>query len=107
MNKEEILQKARNEKKPQQCDERQKGIFDKSFYWAFLGTLFCSFVFSFTRTIKGEVCLDFPCTVTFAASCAFVYRFIRDRKKRDLIFSLIMISCFGFLMYRYITGYLM
>lgn len=107
MNKEEILQKARNEKKPQQCDERQKGIFDKSFYWAFLGIVLCSFVFALIRNIKGDESLEFPCTILFAVSCAFVYRFIRDHKKSDMVISLIMILVFGYALFRYITEYLM
>ena len=103
MNKDEILKKARSEKKSNKGDERQKVIFDKSFYWAFIGMLVCVFSFSFIRCLKGEPDFESPCTISFTALCAFTYRFIRDRKVRDLVCMLCTLVCFGFVLYRYIV----
>lgn len=92
MDREEILKKAQSEKPDKLGDEREKMIYDKSFYWAFLGMGIMAAIFAVVRSIHGQDPYDIMALIMFAGASAFAYRFIKARKGMDLFCGILMLG---------------
>ena len=88
----EILKKAQSEKPDKLGDEREKMIYDKSFYWAFLGMSVLATVFAVVRNIHDQDPYDIMALMMFAGASAFAYRFIKSRKGMDLFCGILMLG---------------
>ncbi|MCR4888117.1 MAG: DUF6442 family protein [Ruminococcus sp.] len=85
MDKNEILKMAKQENNSKRGDEREVKIYDKSFYWAFVAILLSAFVFTLIQKTKGIIDHDNMCIISYAAVAALVYRYIKNRRKVELI----------------------
>ena len=85
MNRDEILKKAQQERTGRQCDEREKNVFNRSFYWAFLTMLIGTFVFAAIDLIRGINPDDKICIINCAAFAALTYRLIQNRRAIDVL----------------------
>ena len=88
MNKEEILAKSRSENR--EHDERDMRIFDKSFYFSFLGMGIMAAVLSISHLFNGDSPpYDILIMLMSAAAGAYIYRFVKSRRLRELFVALI------------------
>ena len=85
MDKNEILKMAKQENSSKRGDEREVKIYDKSFYWAFVVLLVSVFVFTMIQKAKGITDHDNICIISYAAVAALTYRYIKGRRKIELI----------------------
>ena len=85
MNKEEILSMAKQENDSQQCDEREKKVFDKSFYWAFVTVRASTLVFTLIQVAHSIEAYDKMSIVTYGAVAALTYRLIKNRRVKDVL----------------------
>ncbi len=85
MNREEILSMAKEESSAAQCDEREKKVFDKSFYWAFVTILASTLAVTLIQVAHGINTCDKMCIVTYGAVAALTYRLIKNRRAKDVL----------------------
>ena len=86
MNKDEVLKLAQNKKPDSRGDEREKMIFDKSFYWAFLGMGAMAIMFAMVRNFHEQA------LIMFSGASAFAYRFIKTKKVANLFCGILMLG---------------
>jgi uncharacterized membrane protein len=82
MNKEEILEKSRQENRG--GDERELQVKDKSMMWSYIVMVFMAAIFSFIRSVQGFPFMDLSATVCSSVCAAMIYRFIKTRDKKYL-----------------------
>ncbi|MBD5115514.1 MAG: hypothetical protein HDT46_10015 [Ruminococcaceae bacterium] len=87
MDKKEILAKARAEK----SDERETFILDKSMHWTFLVMTLSAGIFTIVRSCQDLPIMDLCATVCLSVGTGFMYRFIKNRQKFNLITGILMI----------------
>lgn len=90
MNKEEILERSRNENTG--GDEREKQIKDRSMMWTYLAMVTAAAVFSFVRGAQDQPVMDLCATVALSVCVGQFYRFIKGRKKSALFIALVMLA---------------
>lgn len=101
MNKEEILQKSRNEK----YDEMAVFTNDKSIKWTYIAMVLSAGIFAFIRGLNGEPILDLCATVSFSAFVGQLYRYIKMKDKGNLIIAAVMLVCCIFASVRFFMGH--
>jgi hypothetical protein len=82
MNKEEILEKSRQENRG--GDERELQVRDKSMMWSYIVMILTAAMFSFIRSEQGLPMMDLSATVCASMCAAMTYRFIKTMDKRYL-----------------------
>ena len=92
MNKDEVLKLAQNKKPDSRGDEREKMIFDKSFYWAFLGMGAMAIMFAMVRNFHEQDPYDIMALIKFSGASAFAYRFIKTKKVANLFCGILMLG---------------
>ena len=87
MNREEILQKSRNEG----FDEMEMQVRDKSMKLAYLVLLLSAAIFTFIRANNGQPTMDLCATISLSAFAGHMYRFIKTKKTNSLVIAVIML----------------
>lgn len=103
MNREEILEKSRNEYKGK--DEMERQIRDKSMLWTYLAMVIAAAVFSFIRGEQGYPVMDLCATVSISVCAGHFYRFIKRRERFSLLISCIMLIISIFAAVRFMMGH--
>ncbi|MBQ8961345.1 MAG: hypothetical protein IJ071_09075 [Ruminococcus sp.] len=92
MDRDDILRLAQSEKPDHRGDEREKAIFDKSFYWAFIAMGVVATVFACVRNAHGQDPFDIMALIMFSGASAFIFRYIKTKKVMNLV-------CFGLMLF--------
>jgi hypothetical protein len=87
MNKEEILEKSRQENRG--GDERERQVKDKSMMWSYIVMILMVAIFSFIRSEQGLPFMDLSATLGASVCAAMAYRFIKTKDKQYLIIAII------------------
>lgn len=87
MNKEEILEKSRQENRG--GDERELQVKDKSMMWSYIVMVLIATVFTVIRSKQGLPMMDLSATVCASVCAAMTYRFIKTKDKQYLIIAII------------------
>ena len=87
MNREEILQKSRNE----DFDEMEMQVCDKSMKWTYIVLVLSASVFAFIRANDGLPVMDLCATVSLSVFAGNIYRFIRTKYTYNLVIAVIML----------------
>jgi hypothetical protein len=101
MNKEEILERSRKEN----VDEREVFVHDRSMKWTMLTMVVLSVIFAFIRESRGQSIMDLSVVLCGSFSVAFMYRFIKTRRKDCLILGIIGFIVAVLALIRFIMGY--
>lgn len=100
MKKEEILEKARSEKK----DEMENEVRDRSAVWMTLAMAIAAGFFVCMRG-ENEPVMDLAATVCFSTAVCCVYRFIRLKQIWYLIMGIVLAGMTVFATIRFFMGY--
>lgn len=100
MKKEEILEKARSEKK----DEMEKAVRDRSAVWMVIAMVIAAGFFVSMRK-EGEPIMDLTATVCFSVAVCCIYRFIRLKQVGWLIMGIVLAGMTVFAAVRFFMGY--
>lgn len=100
MKKEEILEKARSEKK----DEMEKAVRDRSAVWMVIAMVIAAGFFVSMRK-DGEPIMDLTATVCFSVAVFCIYRFIRLKQVGWLIMGIVLAGMTVFATVRFFMGY--
>ncbi len=100
MKKEEILEKARSEKK----DEMEKAVRDRSAVWMAIAMVIAAGFFVSMRK-EGEPIMDLTATVCFSVAVCCIYRFIRLKQVGWLIMGIVLAGMTVFATVRFFMGY--
>lgn len=100
MKKEEILEKARSEKK----DEMENAVRDRSAVWLAIAMTAAAGFFVCMRG-EDEPVMDLAATVCFSVAVCCVYRFIRLRRIWYLIMGIVLAAMTVFATVRFFMGY--
>lgn len=100
MKKEEILEKARSEKK----DEMEKAVRDRSAVWMAIAMVIAAGFFVSMRK-EGEPIMDLTATVCFSVAVCCIYRFIRLKQVGWLIMGIVLAGMTVFAAVRFFMGY--
>lgn len=87
MDKKEILEKAQAEK----ADEREVFINDRSMRWTYLVMTLSAGTFTIVRSCQDLPIMDLCATVCLSVGTGFLYRFVKNKQKFDLITGILMI----------------
>lgn len=87
MNKEEILEKSRQEN--QGGDEMELQVKDKSMMWSYIVMVLMAAMFTIIRSEQGLPMMDLSATVSASVCAAMTYRFIKTKSKGDLFIAII------------------
>jgi carbon starvation protein CstA len=87
MNKEEILEKSRQENRG--GDERELQVKDKSMLWSYIIMILMVVIFSFIRSKQGLPMMDLSVTLCASVCAGMAYRFIKTKNKQYLIIAII------------------
>ncbi len=100
MKKEEILEKARSEKK----DEMENAVRDRSAVWMALAMVVAA---GFFVTMRGEdePVMDLAATVCFSVAVCCIYRFIRLKQIWYLIMGIVLAGATVFATVRFFMGH--
>lgn len=101
MNKEEILEKSRSQRR----DEREEFVKDKSLKWALITMAILGAVFALIREQQNLPIMDLPVIVCGSTAVAFIYRFVKTKNISDLMFSIITVCVAILSLVRYCMGY--
>lgn len=101
MNKEEVLKMAQREN----SDEREVQIKDKSLKWTYITMVIVAAVFAFIREQNGQPMMDLCATVSASVCVGQIYRFIRTRKKENLLIGIITLAIVIFSVIRFCMGH--
>ncbi|MDE5558643.1 MAG: hypothetical protein K2K66_08815 [Ruminococcus sp.] len=101
MNREEILQKSRNEG----FDEMEMQVHDKSMKWTYIVLVLSATVFAFIRANDGLPVMDLCATVSLSVFTGNIYRFIRTKYTYNLVIAVIMLLIFVFATIRFFMGH--
>ena len=100
MKKEEILAKARSEKK----DEMENAVRDRSAVWMALAMVIAAGFFVSMRK-DGEPIMDLAATVCFSTGVCCIYRFIKLKKLQWLIMGIVLAAMTVFATVRFFQGH--
>lgn len=100
MKKEDILEKARAEKK----DEMENAVRDRSAVWMVLAMVVAAGFFACMRS-EGEPIMDLAATVCFSTAVCCIYRFIRLKQIHWLIMGLVLTGMTVFATVRFLMGH--
>ena len=100
MKKEEILEKARSEKK----DEMETAVRDRSAVWMALAMVISAGFFVCMRG-EGEPVMDLAATVCFSVAVCCIYRFIRLKQISWLIMGIVLAAMTVFATVRFFMGH--
>lgn len=100
MKKEEILEKARSEKK----DEMKNAVRDRSAVWMTIAMTVAAGFFVCMRG-EGEPIMDLTATVCFSTAVCCIYRFIRLKELSWLILGIVLSAMTVFATVRFFMGY--
>ena len=100
MKKEEILAKARSEKK----DEMENAVRDRSAVWMALAMVIAAGFFVCMRK-EDEPIMDLAATVCFSTGVCCFYRFIRLKKIQWLIMGIVLAAMTVFAVVRFFMGH--
>lgn len=87
MNREEILQKSRNEG----FDEMEMQVRDKSMKWTYIVLVLSATVFAFIRSNDGLSAMDLYAVICLSAFANHLYQFIKIKKTSSLVIAVIML----------------
>lgn len=87
MNREEILQKSRNEG----FDEMEMQVRDKSMKWTYIVLVLSATVFAFIRSNNGLSAMDLYAVICLSAFANHLYQFIKIKKTSSLVIAVIML----------------
>lgn len=100
MKKEEILEKARAEKK----DEMENAVHDRSAVWMAIAMTIAAGFFVCMRS-EGEPVMDLAATVYFSIAVCYIYRFFRLKQVYYLIMGLVLAAMTVFATVRFFMGH--
>ncbi|MBD5384778.1 MAG: hypothetical protein HDR72_07240 [Ruminococcaceae bacterium] len=100
MKKEEILEKARAEKK----DEMENAVRDRSAVWMAIAMVIAAGFFVCMRG-EGEPVMDLAATVCFSVAVCCIYRFIRLKQISWLIMGIVLAALTVFATVRFFMGH--
>lgn len=100
MKKEEILEKARAEKK----DEMENAVRDRSAVWMTIAMTVAAGFFVCMRE-EGEPIMDLTATVCFSTMVCCIYRFIKLKQIWYLIMGIVLAGVTIFAVVRFFMGY--
>ncbi len=101
MNKEEILEKAREENK----DEREESVRDQSIKWTFLTMVILSALFAYIRASQGQSMMDLTVVVCGSVCVSFSYRFFKTGRRTFLILGIVLLLTAILALIRFCLGY--
>jgi phosphate/sulfate permease len=87
MNKEEILERSRQENRG--GDERELQVKDKSMLWSYVVMILMAAIFSFIRSEQGFPMMDLSATVGASVCAGMIYRFVKTKEKQYLMIAII------------------
>lgn len=101
MNREEILQKSRNEG----FDEMEMQVRDKSMKWTYIVLVLSATVFAFIRSNDGLSAMDMYAIICLSAFANHLYQFIKIKKISSLVIAIIMLLVSVFAIIRFFMGH--
>jgi hypothetical protein len=87
MNREEILEKSRQENRG--GDERELQVKDKSMLWSYIVMVFMVAIFSFIRSGQGLPFMDLSATLGASVCAGMTYRFVKTKGKQYWIIGVV------------------
>lgn len=101
MNREEILNKAKNENK----DEMEIAVRDKSMWITYIVMVLVAAVFTYFRAEKGESIMDLTVMICASVASGQFYRFTKIKEKSCLLLGVIALCVAIFALVRFCLGY--
>lgn len=101
MNREEILQKSRNEG----FDEMEMQVRDKSMKWTYIVLVLSATVFAFIRSNDGLPTMDLYAVISLSAFANHLYQFIKIKKTSSLVIAVLMLLVSVFATIRFFMGH--
>lgn len=101
MNRDEILQRAQNEK----SDEMEIQIRDKSLKWTYITMVVVAAVFAFIRGMNNKPMMDLCVTVCASVCAGQIYRFIKTKDRGCLMLAVVSFIISVVALIRFLMGH--
>lgn len=104
MNREEILQKSREEQKSAYLDERERGLRLREDAAAYGFGLALALVLLVIKICRGQPAADILTMITSMSAAGFAYVAVKNRKRSDAVFAVLCSALAVFYFVRFLLG---